>query len=595
MLYHRAFAGNNSRLIGDEMRTYTNPAVCTCAVSLLASPDKIKSTFHVERIAYVLHETQERRADPRHRRDRSMAIFHMHVKNLSRAKGAGRTAPGAAAYRAGEKIYDVATGLTHDYTRKSGIVHAEIVLPAGAPDRLRDRATLWNEVEASEKRVNSRVAREVEIALPTELSTDQQIELVREYAAIFAADGMCADVCIHHKHDENPHAHILLTTREIDPKTGEIGQKRRDWNDQKKLEGWRESWATLTNAALERAGRPERIDHRTLEAQGIDRRPTIHTGRNPAKIAANNAIKEQNAKLEDIDKQLEELRADDGMTGRPIGELVKEYQSAMKYNDAIIKETTRERSEIIEANAQHEIDQIERDHREKMKEIEEEREEIAERIRTISDEEYEGYKPPRRGLLRRIDYEAIDAEVEELTTRDEELNRRAAAATKETEDKRSEIIARATERYDATHDDLKEIEAARERLSKQTDQFKQIENVIEKIREKEQREKEEREQREKEARMKAEEERRKNMTTEEMKKEISDYVTKKNAYIMEKVNALPMSQLSSRRDVSIRAGADFDKQHEEEAASIAAMRKVIKEREPKQPTKKTRSRDDFER
>lgn len=525
-----------------------------------------------------------------------MAIYHMHVKVISRTKSAGRTAPAAAAYRAGEKIQERATGITHDYTRKGGIVHSEILLPAGAPERLRDRATLWNDAEAAEKRVNSRVAREVEIALPAELSRAEQVELVREYARLFVRDGMCADVSIHDKNDGNPHAHMLLTTREIDAKSGEIGQKRRDWNDREKLESWREAWATLTNAALERAGIDARIDHRTLDAQGIERRPTIHTGRDPEKLKANAEIKEDNARIEEINAQLEELRADDGMKGRPIGELVKEYRGAMSYNEALITETTRERSEIIEANAQHDIDHIERELKEKLTAIEEEREEIAERIRTISDEEYEGYKPPRRGLLRRIDYEAINTEVEELTTRDEELNRRAAAVTKETEDKRSEIIAKTTERYDATHDDIKEIEAARERLSKQTDQFKRIENAIEKIREKEQREKEEREKREKEERMKAEEERRKTMTTEEMKKEIGDYITEKNAYIMQRVNALTMDQLSSRRDVSIKAGEDFDARDEIKAASIREMKKIVAEREPKQPTKKiARRRDDFER
>lgn len=521
-----------------------------------------------------------------------MAIYHMHVKTISRSKG-GRTAPGAAAYRAGEKIYDVATGLTHDFTRKTGVMHAEIVLPAGAPDRLKDRATLWNEVEASEKRVNSQLAREIEVALPTELSTDQQIELVREYAAIFAADGMCADVCIHHKHDENPHCHIMLTTREIDPKTGEIGAKRRDWNDRAKLEHWREAWETITNASLERAGRPERIDRRTLDEQGIDRRPTIHTGRNPAKIAANNAIKESNRQLEEIDAQLAELQADDGMKGRLLSELVEEYESAMKYNDELITNTTSERTERIEANAQHEIDQANRDHQKTIDAIKEEREAIADQIRELTDKEYEGYNPPRK-LKIFVDTDEVKRRMEKLTARDEELEKTADTAGKEKEKKKAEIIAKTTERYDATYDDLKEIEAARERLTRQTEQYEKIKAEIERNRERRKREKEEREQREKEARMKAEEERRKNMTTEEMKKEISDYVTKKNAYIMEKVNALPMSQLSSRRDVSIRAGADFDKQHEEKAASIAAMRKVVAEREPKKPARH-RSRDDFER
>lgn len=204
-----------------------------------------------------------------------MAIYHLSAKPISRATG--RSSTGAAAYRAGEKIVDVRTGIVHDYARKRGIDHSEIMAPANAPDWVHDRAKLWNAVEHSEKRKDSQLARDVEVALPTELNADQQRELVRGFVrSQFVAAGMVADIAIHHSKGENPHAHILLTMRDIGPDG--FGQKNRSWNDRSLLEKWREQWAEHTNRALERAGHSARIDHRTLEAQGIERIPQIHIG-----------------------------------------------------------------------------------------------------------------------------------------------------------------------------------------------------------------------------------------------------------------------------------------------------------------------------
>ena len=139
-----------------------------------------------------------------------MAIYHLSAKPISRATG--RSATGAAAYRAGETITDERTGLVFDYGKKRGIDHSEIMAPANAPEWAHDRAKLWNAVEHSEKRKDSQVAREVEVALPTELNLDQQRELVRSFArSQFVDAGMVADIAIHHAKGENPHAHILLT------------------------------------------------------------------------------------------------------------------------------------------------------------------------------------------------------------------------------------------------------------------------------------------------------------------------------------------------------------------------------------------------
>ena len=204
-----------------------------------------------------------------------MAIYHLSAKPISRATG--RSATGAAAYRAGETITDERTGLVFDYGKKRGIDHSEIMAPANAPEWAHDRAKLWNAVEHSEKRKDSQVAREVEVALPTELNLDQQRELVRSFArSQFVDAGMVADIAIHHAKGENPHAHILLTMRDIGPDG--FGQKNRSWNDKALLQNWREAWEVQTNQALERAGHSVRIDHRTLAEQGIERIPQIHIG-----------------------------------------------------------------------------------------------------------------------------------------------------------------------------------------------------------------------------------------------------------------------------------------------------------------------------
>lgn len=204
-----------------------------------------------------------------------MAIYHCSVKIISRSQG--RSATGAAAYRAGEKIIDERTGLVHDYRRKSGVDHVEILTPSNAPDWTHERSRLWNQVERQERRSDSQLCREVEVALPCELTPEQNLELVRGYVqSQFVDQGMIADVAIHHAQSANPHAHILLTMRAISHDG--FGQKNRDWNKSEQLAHWREAWQERSNHALERAGHDTRIDHRTLEAQGVERLPQIHLG-----------------------------------------------------------------------------------------------------------------------------------------------------------------------------------------------------------------------------------------------------------------------------------------------------------------------------
>lgn len=203
-----------------------------------------------------------------------MAIFHLNAKVISRAQG--RSATAACAYRAGQKIRDERTGLTFDYTRKREVTYRKIMAPGYAPAWLQDRAALWNAVEKSEVRKDAQVAREIEVALPIELSAHQQIILLERYVTKqFVKRGMVADVCIHNK-PGNPHAHILLTTREITP--AGFGKKSRDWNTKEQLEEWRTAWAEHVNRRLFVTGHKSRVDHRTLQAQGIDREPEAHLG-----------------------------------------------------------------------------------------------------------------------------------------------------------------------------------------------------------------------------------------------------------------------------------------------------------------------------
>ena len=148
-----------------------------------------------------------------------MSIYHCSIKIIGR--GGGRSAVSAAAYRSGEKLYSNETGLIHDYTRKGGVIINEIILPDNAPARLLDREILWNEVQQVEKRADAQFAREVEVALPCELTREEQLECVRGFIKEnFTSKGMIADWALHDKGDGNPHAHIMLTVREINEEEG---------------------------------------------------------------------------------------------------------------------------------------------------------------------------------------------------------------------------------------------------------------------------------------------------------------------------------------------------------------------------------------
>ena len=316
-----------------------------------------------------------------------MAIYHLEAKVVSR--GAGRSAVAASAYMSCSRLYNDYDGIQHDYTKKQGLVWQQVFLPEYAPQEWQDREKLWNAVEETETAKDSRLAREFVVALPIELSREEQIELLQEFIIEqFVLDGMCADAAIHDTDGHNPHAHILLTVRPLDeqgkwqyktekeylcmrngeergftasefrtaqnegwekqypykvgkkkvymtPSAAEVqGLVRADkhpkstrygrqnpiserWNSEEQLVAWRAAWADVSNRYLERAGREERIDHRSNAARGIDEIPTIHEGPVARQMEAmglisdrckiNRQIREQNRLIRSLRAEIQKL------------------------------------------------------------------------------------------------------------------------------------------------------------------------------------------------------------------------------------------------------------------------------------------------
>ena len=208
-----------------------------------------------------------------------MAIYHFSVQVISRA--AGRSAVAAAAYRSADRLHDERLDRDHDFRAKSGVEHSEIMLPKDTPEQWRDRERLWNDVEAFEKRKDAQLAREVEFSIPRELSKADGIELARDFVQKeFVARGMIADLNVHWDigadGEPKPHAHVMLTMREVGPDG--FGPKERDWNRTELVQQWRERWADHVNARLAELDIDARIDHRSLEAQGIDLEPQGKVG-----------------------------------------------------------------------------------------------------------------------------------------------------------------------------------------------------------------------------------------------------------------------------------------------------------------------------
>lgn len=234
-----------------------------------------------------------------------MAIFHMSFSNISAGKG--RSAIASAAYRSGEKLFDDQEGRHYFYAR-SVMPEIFILTPKNAPAWASDREKLWNEVERKDRRANSRYAKEFNVALPVELSEDEQKELLTKYVQEnFVDEGMVADVAIHRDHPDNPHAHVMLTNRPFNPDgtwgikskkqyildengnkmytgTSKYPKSRKilmvDWDKKEKIIEWRHNWAASVNQALEQKNIPDRISEKSFIEQGIDDTPMQHEGIN---------------------------------------------------------------------------------------------------------------------------------------------------------------------------------------------------------------------------------------------------------------------------------------------------------------------------
>lgn len=309
-----------------------------------------------------------------------MSIYHCSIKIGSRGKG--QSAVAAAAYRSGQKLTDEELGAVSDYTRKSGVVYSEVSLCDNAPAEYINREILWNSVQTIEKASNSRLWREFEVALPQELSREEQIDTVRDYVKTLTEQGMCCDWSIHDKHDGNPHAHIMATVRSIKEngewaakcrkvydldengqkivqKYDKLGHKQykshkedyNDWNNKERVEEWREKWAECCNKRL---SEDKRIDHRSYKRQGIDKEPTIHEGykvRMIAKksgialdrMAENWKIKQRNEYIQRIKQELEKVQQE-------LEKIIKEKERAINAGKQRIAELLARRSRTVNSD-----------------------------------------------------------------------------------------------------------------------------------------------------------------------------------------------------------------------------------------------------
>ncbi|SCH78879.1 DNA strand transferase [uncultured Faecalibacterium sp.] len=250
--------------------------------------------------------------------------------------------------------------MPHDYTRKGGVVHTEIMLPSHAPPSFSDRSTLWNSVELYEKAGNAQLAREIDAALPIELSREEQIRLVREYCSSqFVSRGMCVDFVIHDTNSGNPHCHIMLTMRPFNERGAWAAKSKKEydldengerirlpsgrykthkidltgWNDKDNTLLWRKAWADYTNDFLERNGSPERIDHRSNAERGIDEIPTVHMGVAACQMEKKGIATEKgelNRSIQKANRLIREIRAQIGKLKEWIADLFKARETAPK-------------------------------------------------------------------------------------------------------------------------------------------------------------------------------------------------------------------------------------------------------------------------
>ena len=294
--------------------------------------------------------------------------FHFSVNIISRGKG--KSAVASAAYISGEKIKNEWDGVTHDYTKKQGVISKEIYLPDHAPEEYKDRKTLWNSVELFEKNSNAQLARNFIISLPKELSIEENKKMIEEYIQTnFVKEGMIVDLAIHDESREgnqNIHAHIMTIVRPIN-EDGTWGQKSKKeyildekgekilnkngkpktrkvelttWNDKGNVEKWRENFSKLCNEYLAKNKIEKRVDHRSFKRQGIKQIPTIHLGASASAMERkgirtekgdiNREIKKQNELLKNIGNEIKKITSWLAGFKDKLKESYKEYKDQSK-------------------------------------------------------------------------------------------------------------------------------------------------------------------------------------------------------------------------------------------------------------------------
>jgi hypothetical protein len=274
-----------------------------------------------------------------------LATYRLSVQLISRSSG--RSATGAAAYRAGERIRDVRTGEVFDYRRRGDVLDASILAPTDAPEWVHDREPLWNKVESAEKRRDAQVAREIQLSLPYELSFEANKVLLRDFVASeCVALGMIADITMHAPHrggdERNVHAHILLTTREL--LADRFGPKARAWNEKAQLERWRAGWETAVNHALDIAKVRARVSHLSYARRGIDREGEPKQGPIATKMERygreshagrdRRAVRARNERRDSFRRRIREIDADierDELVGRQ-GKALRDPSSRIDAN-----------------------------------------------------------------------------------------------------------------------------------------------------------------------------------------------------------------------------------------------------------------------
>jgi ATP-dependent exoDNAse (exonuclease V) alpha subunit len=220
-----------------------------------------------------------------------MAIYHLSQQIIKRSEG--RSAVACAAYRNGRVLYDKRLDKTYSFARKDRVAHSEIFLPEGAPKKFLDSECLWNEVEEIEKRTNAQLARECDVALPIELTQQQNIALAREFTMAIKNQGKAVELNLHNLDGANPHFHLMECMRNIN--SDGLGSKNRVWNEKSCITEMRQTWETICNKHLTMAGHDEDISCKSHKALNIETTPTVHHGNRPQVMTRNNQIIQNNA------------------------------------------------------------------------------------------------------------------------------------------------------------------------------------------------------------------------------------------------------------------------------------------------------------